>query len=73
MVVETATNALSGLFVLVVSAIVLVVLGLLFFTFNLWIIKFAAIDILGLSAAGEWIVLSAAILSAASMIGSRKN
>ncbi|MDG6218659.1 MAG: phenylalanine--tRNA ligase subunit beta, partial [Candidatus Thermoplasmatota archaeon] len=35
----------------------------------LWIIKFAAVDLFGLEVSGDWMVLSAAILSAAAMIG----
>ncbi len=71
MAVFKATDAIGGMFLLVVSALVLVVLGLIFFTVNLWIIKFAAVNILDLNVNGDWIVLSAAILSAASMLGSK--
>ncbi|HDQ16498.1 MAG TPA: hypothetical protein ENN45_05520 [Bacteroidetes bacterium] len=53
---------------LIISAIVLVLLGLVFYLIDLWIIKFAA-DVLNLTVSGDWLVLSAAILSAAAMIG----
>ncbi|MFO7676910.1 MAG: hypothetical protein R6V50_00790 [Thermoplasmatota archaeon] len=54
---------------LIISAITLVLIGLVFYTIDLWIIKFAAVDIFGLDVSGDWMVLSAAILSAAAMIG----
>lgn len=59
----------QDLFVLILSAIVLVLFGLIFYTIDLWIIKFAAVDLFGLEVSGDWLVLSAAILSAAAMIG----
>jgi hypothetical protein len=62
--------AIVDIIVLVISAVVLVIFGLIFYLVNLWIIKFAAIDILKLNATGDWIVISAAILTAAAMIGS---
>ncbi|MCX6801656.1 MAG: hypothetical protein NT067_00935 [Candidatus Diapherotrites archaeon] len=71
MVFKFATVMVGGLFALVASAVILVLLGLVFFAVNLWIIKFAAVDLMKLNVAGDWIVLSAAILSAASMVGSR--
>lgn len=60
----------TDIFILIVSSIALVIFGLIFFLITLWIVKFAAIDILKLTATGDWIVLSAAILTAAAMIGS---
>jgi len=60
----------SDIFILIISSIALVIFGLIFFLIALWIVKFAAIDILKLTASGDWIVLSAAILTAAAMIGS---
>jgi hypothetical protein len=54
---------------LIISAIVLVLFGLIFYLIDLWIIKFAAVDIFGLTVTGDWLVFSAAILSAAAMIG----
>lgn len=60
----------SDIFVLIFSSVALVLFGLVFFLVALWIVKFAAIDILQLSASGDWIVVSAAILTAAAMIGS---
>jgi hypothetical protein len=60
----------TDILVLIISSIALVIFGLIFFLITLWIVKFAAIDILRLSASGDWIVLSAAILTAAAMIGS---
>lgn len=59
----------QDMIVLVVSAIILVLIGLVFYTIDLWIIKFAAVDIFGLDVSGDWLVVSAAILSAAAMIG----
>lgn len=59
----------QDLFVLILSAIVLVLLGLIFYTIDLWIIKFAAVDLFGLEVSGDWLVLSAAILSAAAILG----
>ncbi len=62
----------------VIELILMVILGLLFFLINLWIIDFAAI-ILKLKPAEPlpeiyvaFVILSAAVLSAASMMGSRK-
>lgn len=60
----------EDILVLIVSSIALVMFGLIFFLISLWIVKFAAIDILQLSASGDWIVVSAAIITAAAMIGS---
>lgn len=60
----------GDILVLIVSSIVLVMFGLIFFLISLWIVKFAAIDILNLSASGDWMVVSAAIITAAAMIGS---
>lgn len=59
----------QDMIVLIISAIILVLIGLVFYTIDLWIIKFAAIDVFGLDVSGDWLVLSAAILSAAAMIG----
>jgi hypothetical protein len=56
--------------ILIVSSIVLVLFGLVFFLISLWIVKFTSIDILQINASGDWIVVSAAILTAAAMIGS---
>ena len=71
MVKSLFVPALGGLFVLIVSAVILVILGLVFFAVNLWIIN-AAMGLMDITAAGEYVVLSAAILSAASMLGSRR-
>lgn len=60
----------ADILVLIVSSIALVLFGLVFFLVSLWIVKFAAIDILRLSVSGDWIVVSAAIITAAAMIGS---
>jgi len=60
----------SDLIILIISSIALVIFGLIFFLIALWIVKFAAIDVLNLTASGDWIVVSAAILTAAAMIGS---
>lgn len=60
----------ADILVLIVSSIALVMFGLIFFLVSLWIVKFAAIDILRLSVSGDWIVVSAAIITAAAMVGS---
>lgn len=69
MVFKAIGSIAQDIFVLIISAIVLVLFGLIFYTIDLWIIKFAAIDIFCLEVSGDWLVLSAAILSAAAMIG----
>ena len=61
----------KGMAMLVGSAIILIIFGLIFFLITLWIVKFTALDILDLDASGDWIVVSAAILSGAALIGSR--
>jgi hypothetical protein len=66
-----ATSTLGSLVMVILSAVVMVVLGLIFFLVNLWIIDIAA-KILKLDPEASFVVLSAALLSAASMIGSRK-
>ncbi|MCW1296450.1 MAG: hypothetical protein OH319_02100 [Candidatus Parvarchaeota archaeon] len=70
-VLNQAASAMGTITLLIVTAVILIVMGLVFFLVNLWIIKFAAVDILKLQVSGEWIVFSAAVLSAASMIGSK--
>jgi len=75
LVSETA-HSLSAIIFLVASAAVLVILGLVFFFLYLWIIAYSAellfkAKMLPTLPASEYVVLSAAILSAASMIGSR--
>ena len=63
-------SALSDIIMLVISTIILVIFGLIFYLVNLWIIKVAA-EILELTVlTGDMIILSAAILTAAAMIGS---
>jgi hypothetical protein len=69
MIMKGTGSMMQDIFILIISAVVLVLFGLIFYLIDLWIIKFAAVDILGLSVSGDWIVLSAAILSAAAMIG----
>ena len=71
MVSDETKSSATGLALLVVSAVLLVIIGLIFFLVSLWIVKFAATDILDLTVSGDWIVLSAAILSGASLIGSK--
>jgi len=67
----------SGIAMLVISAVIMVLLGLVFFLLNLWIIDFAALLLkLKPTPATEtytaFVILSAAILSAASMVGSKR-
>jgi len=64
------TSAGTDILILIISSIALVVFGLIFFLIILWIVKFAAIDILELTTSGDMVVLSAAVLTAAAMIGS---
>jgi len=64
------TSVGSDIIILIVSSIALVIFGLIFFLIILWIVKFAAIDILKLTTSGDMVVLSAAVLTAAAMIGS---
>ena len=71
MVSDETKSSATGLALVVGSAILLVIIGLVFFLVALWIVKFAATDILDLTVSGDWIVLSAAILSGASLIGSK--
>jgi hypothetical protein len=69
MVLKIIGSIAQDMIALIISAIILVLIGLVFYTIDLWIIKFAAIDIFGLDVSGDWLVVSAAILSAAAMIG----
>ena len=63
-------SALSDIIMLIISTIILVIFGLIFYMVNLWIIKVAA-DILEVTyLTGDMVILSAAILTAAAMIGS---
>ncbi|HDS59167.1 MAG TPA: hypothetical protein ENN54_02585 [Thermoplasmatales archaeon] len=70
MAMQDMASTARELIMLVVSTIVLVILGLIFFTIDVWIVDTAA-DLLNLAVNGDWVVVSAAILSAAAMIGSR--
>lgn len=75
MIGQTA-HALNSMVFLIISAVVLVILGLVFFLINLWIIAYSAellfkAKIFSAMPASEYVVLSASILSAASMIGSK--
>ena len=65
-----AKSPISAIVTVVVYAVVMVVMGLVFFLVNLWIIHFAA-ELLKLSPDASFVVLSAALLSAASMLGSK--
>jgi hypothetical protein len=76
LLIGEAAHALNAMLFLIVSAVVLVVLGLVFFLINLWIIAYSAellvnAKIFSAMPASEYVVLSASILSAASMIGSK--
>ena len=72
MVSEETKAGATGLALVVGSAIILIIIGLVFFLVALWIVKFASTDILELTVSDDWIVLSAAILSGASLIGSKQ-
>lgn len=77
MVLAEATETFGNVLFLIIQAIILVVLGLVFFLINLWIIDIAA-TLLQLKPEmpdvtySAFVILSAAILSAASMLGSRR-
>jgi len=69
---DDMTDTARGILMLVISVVILVIMGLIFFTIDLWIVDTAAslldIDVTG---SGGLVVLSAAILSAAALIGSK--
>ncbi|MGC9308141.1 MAG: hypothetical protein ACP5FL_05110 [Thermoplasmatota archaeon] len=72
MALDDMTDMARGVLMLVISVVILVIMGLIFFTIDLWIVDTAAelldIDVTG---NGGLVVLSAAILSAAALIGSK--
>jgi hypothetical protein len=54
-----------------ILSVLLIALGLVYFLVTLWTVKTGA-GLLGLTVEGSWLVLSAALISAASIIGSSK-
>ena len=71
MAMHDMTSTMRDIIMLIVSTIILVIMGLVFFTINVWIVDTAA-DLLDLVVSGDWVVVSAAILSAAALIGSHR-
>ncbi|MFH1106299.1 MAG: hypothetical protein V1787_00230 [Candidatus Micrarchaeota archaeon] len=71
MVVKKTIGIASGLGTLVLTTMVLVALGLVYFLVSLWIIKTGA-HLLGYNdLEANWAVLSAALLSVGSLVGKR--
>jgi hypothetical protein len=64
-----AAGIAGAVAIVVASAAVLVVLGLVFFIVNLWIVKTGA-GLLSYTLSGDWAVFAASILTAAGIIGS---
>lgn len=67
--------AIKGMFLTVIASFFLIIMGLLYFMFTLWIVKIGASFILpemwkSGSIQGSFIVLAAALMSAGSMIAS---
>ena len=67
---NSITEGIRSLLVTLVASIILIVLGVIYFMFTVWIIKVGA-SWAGYSAVdGATVVLTAGIVTAASMIGS---
>lgn len=72
MVLDEAVQISTIVTVTVISSVILIILGIIYFAVSLFIIKFSS-ELIGYSAvSGETTVLSAAILSAASLIASHR-
>ncbi len=69
---DDISDTARGILMLIISVVILVIMGLIFFTIDLWIVNTAA-DLLNVNVteSGGLVVLSAAILSAAALIGSK--
>lgn len=69
---DDISDTARGILMLVISVVILVIMGLIFFTIDLWIVDTAA-SLLNIETTGHegLVVLSAAILSAAALIGSK--
>jgi len=53
----------------IVSTIILIILGIIYFAITLWVIKVAADWIFDASLSVDWAVLAAAIVTLGSMLG----
>ncbi|MEM4554931.1 MAG: hypothetical protein QXT25_03725 [Candidatus Anstonellaceae archaeon] len=67
---KSAFSLAQTVVTLVVTAVVLVLLGLVFFMVNLWIVQVGS-SLLSYSPSSDWAVFAAAVLTAASMVGSK--
>lgn len=63
-------KGMAGLAGTVIASVVLILLGLLYFTLTVWIIKIGAGWAGYPGVDGNWVVLTAGVISAASIIGS---
>lgn len=64
-----ALRSFKNLLVTFLTSILLIILGLIYFMVNLWIITFGS-RLLGYTLSGDWAVLSAVLLTLAGIIGS---
>jgi hypothetical protein len=62
---------LRGLSFSILGSVVLIVLSILYFTVSLWVIKLGSF-LAGYQVDGNWVVLTAGIITAATIIGSRR-
>jgi len=62
-------KAFENLLVTVIASLILIAMGIIYFIATLWIIKFSS-KMLGYAPESNWVVLSAAVIVAAIMIGS---
>lgn len=67
--VKETIEILGGTFIL---SLLLILVGLVYFIITLWTVKTGA-SLLGLTPDGNWTVVSASIIAAASMLGSSLN
>lgn len=70
-VVEKTVDIAQDLLVLVFTSLLMIVLGLLYFLITLWIVNTGA-GLLGVYPSGDFLVLTAGLLAAASMVGARR-
>jgi succinate dehydrogenase hydrophobic anchor subunit len=73
MVVEEAKTLTTAFLSVVVTAVILIVLGIVFFAVSLFIINMAAYIVFGpeQTLSPSMVVLSAALITAASLVGSK--
>lgn len=57
-----------GIGAAIVASVILILLGLVYFMVNLWIVKFGS-QLLGYSPDSNWAVLTAALLTIAGLVG----